>query len=613
MKGVAILKNHLTRRSFLSRSVGLVGATAGAVLLSACGQQSPPVSPTAAAIPTSASAPIAASAATSSPAPTAAPAATTAPVPTKSSGANPTPAGQAGSGSTFTYGNSKPAKNIINPLNTIGTGQNVLIEALFLRLVYGRQWGDGMNPQKNGPIDLAVAETMKEIEKDRVWDFTIRKNVKWHDGHPVTVDDVIFGIWLSLNKNAKTTNETPVVGIKGGKKLQEEGAPVGEVHVDGATKIDDNTLRIELERPVANYWVNWSVGYWPMPKHIFGNTPFDKLFDEPYATKPIGNGPFKAVKYVDGQYMEMAANPDFYLGKPKSHRFIVRFGDADTLSAAMEAQEIDGTSVSVGPVYDHLASLPYIVGNPVPTSLPNGFVVNAGHIKEHAELTKAIMYALDVPTLNKQLYSNTLYPSNYLFEHIVGYETAPAGFPRYSYDPDKARAILKQVNWDPSRELQWVMWGKPSPATDAMQAMLAAVGIKTRYKIIDVATVIDELYRKYDYDLVFANFSGDQDLQSVWKYIKCGWDYDHGGYNYASYCDHEVDELWQKGLDEIDASKQHEIFDQVSLKLAADPPQATLWRGSVAYVWNKRVKGAYPYQYRLPVRPALERVWVEPK
>jgi ABC-type transport system substrate-binding protein len=100
-------------------------------------------------------------------------------------------------GGTLTYGNSKPSQPIINPLNTVGTGQNVLIEAMFLRLAYGREWGDGINPQAEGPIELAVAETMTEIEPDRVWEFTIRDNVRWHDGQPVTADDVIFGIWLS--------------------------------------------------------------------------------------------------------------------------------------------------------------------------------------------------------------------------------------------------------------------------------------------------------------------------------------------------------------------------------------------------------------------------------
>jgi len=62
-------------------------------------------------------------------------------------------------GGTLVYGNSAPAANIISPLNTIGTGQNVLIEALFLRLVYGRQWGDGINPDPSQTeFEFAVAE-----------------------------------------------------------------------------------------------------------------------------------------------------------------------------------------------------------------------------------------------------------------------------------------------------------------------------------------------------------------------------------------------------------------------------------------------------------------------
>ena len=95
-----------------------------------------------------------------------------------------------------------------------------------------------------------------------------------------------------------------------------------------------------------------------------------------YATMPVGNGPFKASQYVDGQYMEMVANEDFYAGRPYLDKFVVRFGDADTLTAALEAQEIDGSGVSAGPVYDRLTGLDYLVGNPVPRTHPDGFVVN---------------------------------------------------------------------------------------------------------------------------------------------------------------------------------------------------------------------------------------------
>ena len=286
-------------------------------------------------------------------------------------------------GGTFTYGNPKPSFNVISPLNTVGTGQNVLIEAMFLRLIYGREWGPGVNPQPEGPLELAVAETINVVEADRVWEFKLRENVLWHDGPPVTADDVIFGIWLSLNKNAKTFNETPVVGILGGDELKANGAEVGDIVVRGATKLDEYAVRIELEKPIPNYWVNWSVGYWPCPMHIFGETNFDELFDEPYATMPVGNGPFKALNYVDEQYMEFAPNEDFYAGAPLLEKFIVRFGDADTLTAALEAQEIDGMNVTPGPVYDRL-TLSGFVGNPVPRDHPDGVVVNVERFPEHA-------------------------------------------------------------------------------------------------------------------------------------------------------------------------------------------------------------------------------------
>jgi peptide/nickel transport system substrate-binding protein len=514
-------------------------------------------------------------------------------------------------GGTLTYGSGRPPQNVINPLNSISTNQNVLIEALFLRLVYGRQWGDGLNPDPTAPIDLAVAETMTEVEPTRVWEFSLRQNVLWHDGTPVTVDDVIFGIWLALNKNAGTTSGATPVDILGGERLRTEGAPVGQVEVDGATKIGDRGLRIELQRAIPNYWVNSSVGYWPMPKHIFGETPFEQLFDEPYATMPVGNGPFKAVRYVDGQFMEFAANEDFYLGRPLVDTYIVRFADDDTLAAALEAQEIHGASIDPGPVYDRLIGLDYLVGHTVPSDLPEGFAVNVDRFPEQAAgLCRALQHAIDVESVSTQLFSGTFRPSNNLFQHIVGYEENPAGFEVRTYDPERAAAILQEIGWDSSRELEWIMFNPPAAREDTYQAMLAAVGINAKYRMIDVATVIDELYRKGNYDLLFGNMGGTQFFDFNWRYFKCGWIYDEGGYNYSRYCNDEVGALMQQGLDATDEATRKRSFDQANLLLNATPPQATIYRQSVAYVWNAAVHGAYPYQYTAPVRPAFERIWI---
>lgn len=524
--------------------------------------------------------------------------------------AQATPEGVAGG--TFTYGNGKPSEPIINPNNTIGTGQNVLIEPLFLRLLYPKVWTEGMNPPEEFEIEYAVAESMTEVEPDRVWDVKLRENVFWHDGEQVTADDLIFGVWWSLNKNTGAFSETPALNIKGGQKLIDEGAEVGDIVVEGLTKVDDFNVRIELEVATPNYWKSWYVGYWPMPVHIYGDMPFDQLYVGDHATVPVGNGPFKAVQFVEDQYMEFEANEDFYLGRPLLDKMFVRFGDGATLGAALEAQEIDGMSTGAGPTYDRLITLDYLVGNVAPTPHPNGFVTNFERLPDHAAaINKALMHAIDVETLNSQLFSSTLTPSNNLFAHMPGMEENPEGFEVRTYDPDKAKQILSDAGWDSSRKLEWLIIGTTGPLTDACLAMMQQVGLVAEYRVVDTNAATDELYRNTNFDIVMTNFGPYDFMEPNWKYFKTDWTFNNGGFNTAHYGNAEVDEHIQAGLDAetFEDAKVH--FDAANLLMNQDPPQATLWRGSSVYVWNKRVQGAWPYQYRKPVRPPFERVWMD--
>ena len=107
-----------------------------------------------------------------------------------------------------------------------------------------------------------------------------------------------------------------------------------------------------------------------------------------------------------------------------------------------------------------------------------------------AALNKAMMHAIDVETINAQLFSNTLSPSNNFLSHVPGYEENPEGFVTYEYDPAKAQAILQESGFDTSQPLQWLVIGTPGTRDDAMQAMLAAVGITAEYSVVDAATAI---------------------------------------------------------------------------------------------------------------------------
>ena len=155
-------------------------------------------------------------------------------------------------GGTMTYGSGAPTQPRFTPLNSGSTSQNVVIEATWQRLVYGRKWGDGLNPDPNQTeIELGIAGSMTEVTPNQAWEFEIRENALWHDGTPITPEDVIFGVWLSENKNSGVVTETPTTGVVGGARLREVGADVGDISIEGVTKIGDRGVRVAQQDPAG--------------------------------------------------------------------------------------------------------------------------------------------------------------------------------------------------------------------------------------------------------------------------------------------------------------------------------------------------------------------------
>jgi len=517
-------------------------------------------------------------------------------------------------GGTLTYGTGTPPLLGYIPGMAWSYSQAPQIDSMFLRLVYGRQFVEGMEPPIDGPLEMGVAQSMVEIEPDRVWEFELRQDVFWHDGEPVTADDVILGIWMSINKDLNPRGPS-AAGIMGTTRLQSEGGG-SEIFVEGATKLGDYAIRIELEEPILNYWKFYDTGYYPMPYHLLSDNPA-KAMEQPFATEPVGNGAFKVVRFVEGQFLELEANEDFYLGRPYLDKLIFRIApDADTLTIAMEAQEIDGmfTGIPTAAQYGRMTQLPYVMGTSVLMASPHGFKVNNVRFPEqHAALQKAIAHALDVNTLNREFYLGTAVEHNYKLYHSVGLETPPSGYPTPEYNPDKARQILQEANWDTNQELEWLAWYQPWAFHDAIAAMLAEVGIKTTFRRIDSATVVQELYVDSNWDIIWTSSSGTSDMETMWREFQCGSVYEEGGSNNSGYCNPEIDALWQQGIDESDPERRKELFAQAMLLMADDPYMTVIFSPNVTHVWNTRVNGAFPFHHFQAIRPPLERVWVMPQ
>ena len=144
----------------------------------------------------------------------------------------------------------------------------------------------------------------------------IKPNVKWHDGEPLTADDVVFN-WQYAEDTA-----TAAVTIGSYKDMSVE-------------KIDDLTVRVQFSQPTP-FWANPFVGTRGMliPKHLFEAYKGDKSRDAPTNLKPVGTGPYKFVAFNPGDIVRGELNPEYHENNQPYFNTIEMKGGGDAVSAA---------------------------------------------------------------------------------------------------------------------------------------------------------------------------------------------------------------------------------------------------------------------------------------
>lgn len=144
----------------------------------------------------------------------------------------------------------------------------------------------------------------------------IKKNVKWHDGKPMTADDIVF-TWEYARDPATTA-----VTVATYKNIEVE-------------KIDDYSVRVKLPK-AQPFWAESFVGVrgMIMPKHVFGEYIGGKSRDAPANTKPVGTGPYKMTDFRPGDLITGVINNDYHTANMPFFDAIEMKGGGDAVSAA---------------------------------------------------------------------------------------------------------------------------------------------------------------------------------------------------------------------------------------------------------------------------------------
>ncbi len=576
----------LSRRGFL----GGVTASAAAAILAACGGSTatntpaakPTTAPTTAAsggasttaAGASAAAPTVKSATTGTTA-ASAPAVATSASSTGSSAAPTTGAsvavtGQGKPGGSILIGTLGEAKSI-NPFLTNESEGDWRVKMLFDQLV--RLKPDTFEPKAG----LAKSWKIDGL----TFTFTLQDGAKFSDGSDLTADDVAFTMKGILAKTTAAPRASKLSSIQGAKEYTAGSAP----DVAGIKVVDAKTLVVTLATPDASFLLNMRFVS-PVPKKMLDGKDLTK---DAFFQKPVGAGPFVFVSWQVGGDFVAQRNPNYYQkGLPYLDKFTHRtIPDAQSLVNSLLSGDIDGSNYPSPAGAEKLKANKDLNVLVPPFSSPDGWTFNLKNPwLAKKEVRQAVAYCMDMTQFAKDsLYglgkpgNGPIAPGNALYDKSLK---------PYTYDLDKAKALIKQAGTPPS-DVSFIVNKGNVLREDFLtytQAQLQKTGWNIKAEAIEYAVATDKLSRK-DYDVFGAGVNGVT--------VDAGELYDQfsttGSENFSNYSNAQLDTLLTQAKQELSLDKQKPLYAQIQAIVQDDAPTYYAWYRPFLHAVKKKFAG----------------------
>lgn len=412
---------------------------------------------------------------------------------------------------------------------------------------------------------------------------TLKQDLTWSDGEPLTSADVAFSFARYLDSRI-----SPVASRLGAVQGQAEYVDGAADAISGIATPDDSTVVFTLAAP-NGAWVNQVASldkFMPiLPEHVLGQVDPAALPDDDFfATLPVGSGPFVLEEWQPGQYAHLVANENWWGDGPGFEELYMRVLDSDAAMAQLrtgETQFISPLTVPDKGAVDELGD-GYAVAS-VPGVAPQVLQFNlVDDAMADPRVRQAIAYAVDREGIcSTVLAGECEVPLDNIRQ--VGPEWALSrngDLTEYTFDPDKARDLLAEAGWDPSTTL--VLLHRPGQrdfdsAVNIIQANLADVGITVKIQNTDTANLLTMAETATGYQM-FTIGGGifTTDPNDLAAYNRCSAAYPAGA-NIARYCVDGLDALWDQGLAQTDEAERTATYHEIYQTLNADPDGLMLY------------------------------------
>jgi len=379
----------------------------------------------------------------------------------------------------------------------------------------------------------------------RTWTFTLRGDVRWHDGEPFTAHDVAFS-YQYVHDHADQIFWSGDLA-----------------RFERAEALDAQTVRIHLSEPVAGPHFNVFGSVPIIPQHVWEDIDDPNRYLAPEAT--TGTGPFTLAHYSkeEGVYV-YEANPDFWGGRLKVDTLV--FPNVPDVAAALRAGVIDegsfwGNEVQAVREFEDDPSYRIAAG-------PSFWVLQLIFNPERApfdrvDVRRAVAHAVDRQALVDQVTHGGAVVANL---GIVAPETAWANpeLPDYAHDPALARTLLADAG-AAGAEVTLIQAGYDREA-ELIRADLEAAGLRVTVQSGD-RTTVDGLLQEGNFDIAISGHGGIANPSTL----------ENPTWPAPTSANPTYDALFTAQAGELDTDARRDLIWQLQAMAADDLPVLTLY------------------------------------
>ncbi|MFA6384600.1 MAG: ABC transporter substrate-binding protein, partial [Candidatus Omnitrophota bacterium] len=281
-----------------------------------------------------------------------------------------------------------------------------------------------------------LAQSWDILENGTVIVFHLRTDARWHDGAPFTAADVEF----TYKKLIDPYVRTPYSG---------DFERVRSLEV-----LDDHTVRVTYKEPFAPALSSWGMSI--LPKHVLEK---EDLNTTVFRMNPVGLGSYRLKSWKSQEKIELVSNHDYFEKRPYIDRSITRvIPDESTIFLELQTQGVD--SASLTPLqYTRQTDSPFFKKNYRKYKLPSFSYVYMGYNLADPRFAdrrvrQALNYAVDkIEIINIVLLGLGKVSTGPFVSESWAYNDAVAAYP---YDPQKAKALLREAGWTDSNHDGWL-------------------------------------------------------------------------------------------------------------------------------------------------------------